>query len=107
MTAKLTQWTGIVMIVACLTGCRAPSRLHLEKMIIRDVRQQTVEKADSFLKLRPVTVTDFRCERSAGDLMIFILKGTTGGLTPKILTGLISSGMAKAIPVIFRITGMP
>ncbi len=75
MTAKLTQWTGIVMIVACLTGCRAPSRLHLEKMIIRDVRQQTVEKADSFLKLRPVTVTDFRCERSAGGPHDFYSEG--------------------------------
>ena len=47
----------------------------LEKKVLDDVRQFTIERADSFLNAEPVTVTSFRCERSAGGLHDFYSEG--------------------------------
>lgn len=75
MAITSKKWAGYLAMVACLAGCAGNSRSPLEKMIVRDVRRQTLEKADSFLTVAPETVTSARCERSAGGVNDFYSEG--------------------------------
>lgn len=71
---KLKQLIG-VGAVALLLGCSGNNFSQLEEEIIRDVRQSTLEKAESFLSEEPVTVAASHCERSAGGLNDFYSEG--------------------------------
>jgi hypothetical protein len=71
---KLNQMIGIGAL-AVLLGCSVNAFPQLEKKIIQDVRQGTIEKANSFLTEKPVTVTAAHCERSAGGLNDFYSEG--------------------------------
>ncbi|HEX3008023.1 MAG TPA: alginate lyase family protein [Bacteroidales bacterium] len=47
------------------------AQVNLKEKIIENVRKQTIQKADSFLNLSPLTVTASYCSRSAGGLHDF------------------------------------
>jgi len=71
---KLNQIIGIGALVVLL-GCSVNAFPQLENKIIQDVRQSTIEKANSFLTEKPVTVTAAHCERSVGGLNDFYSEG--------------------------------
>lgn len=79
---KRNQMIGIGTL-AILLGCSVDAFPQLEQKIIQDVRQATIQKANSFLTEKPVTVTAAHCERSAGGLNDFYSEGDYWWLDPQ------------------------
>lgn len=63
---KLKELTGYTGLFILITGCSGSSFSLPEKKIIEDARQTIIARADSFVRVPPVTVTASHCERSAG-----------------------------------------
>jgi len=68
-TFAMLAFSGLMM------SCLQSVSKELRQQVINDIRRPTIEKADSFLDARPVTVTDFRCTRSAGGKHDFFSEG--------------------------------
>jgi hypothetical protein len=67
--SAMLAFSGLMM------SCVQSVSTDLRRQVINDIRQPTIEKADSFLDARPVTVTDFQCTRSAGGKHDFFSEG--------------------------------
>lgn len=72
MSLKLIGMPALaVLMMSCAQN--GPSRLR--RQVLDDLRRPTIEKADSYLAARPVTITDFPCPRSAGGKHDFFSEG--------------------------------
>lgn len=58
-----------------LISCVPYVSTELQKQVIDDIRQSTIQKADSFLLTEPATVTSDQCVRSAGGIHDFYSEG--------------------------------
>ncbi len=67
--------SAILAFSGLMMSCLQSVSEDLRQQVIKDIRRPTIEKADSFLDARPVTITDFRCARSAGGEHDFFSEG--------------------------------
>lgn len=66
---------SILAFSILIVSCDPNGPTELRKQVLDDTRLSTIEKADSFLMVSPVTVTDFQCVRSAGGIHDFYSEG--------------------------------
>jgi hypothetical protein len=66
---------AILAFFSLVVSCAKNTPKELQEQVIDDVRQPTIEKADSFLTVQPVTVTGVQCVRSAGGKHDFYSEG--------------------------------
>ncbi len=83
---RIEQLIGIVALAA-LMSCAGNTYSPLEEKIVQDVRQGTIEKADSFLGEQPLTVTAAQSERSSGGKNDFYSEGDYWWPDPENPTG--------------------
>ncbi|HBL76515.1 MAG: alginate lyase [Bacteroidetes bacterium GWF2_42_66] len=66
---------AILVFSTLMISCATDISKELRKQVLDDIRPSAIEKADSFLSIPPVTVTDFQCVRSAGGRHDFYSEG--------------------------------
>ena len=71
---KINSWLIFLLIISMSGACNATQQ-NLRNKVIDNVRQQTIQRADSFLQIVPVTVTASVCKRSAGGKHDFYSEG--------------------------------
>lgn len=71
---KINSWLIFLLTISMSGACNAAQQ-NLRNKVIENVRQQTIQRADSFLQIVPVTVTASVCKRSAGGKHDFYSEG--------------------------------
>ena len=66
---------AILVFSTLMISCATDISKELRKQVLDDIGSSTLEKADSFLTVLPVTVTDSLCVRSAGGKHDFYSEG--------------------------------
>jgi hypothetical protein len=70
---RVTRWIGVIglILLTSLAAGQIPSKTEIEKL----EKPRVIRLADSFLKTMPKTVTDSKCDRSAGGIHDYYSEG--------------------------------
>ncbi|WP_010662681.1 alginate lyase family protein [Marinilabilia salmonicolor] len=75
---KRSDVAGFVFLLGFflfIGSCHQTGRNSIKNTVVKDVRDSEIERANSYLDSVPVTVTDFYCQRSAGNRHDFYSEG--------------------------------
>lgn len=68
---RLSRWSGVVVLVVSFAAAQIPSKGEIEKL----ETSRVIKLADGFLKTSPKTVTESKCDRSAGGIHDYFSEG--------------------------------
>ena len=82
--SKIRRKFGILCasVLMIFAGCHSAAT-SLQEKVIQNIQESTIQKADSFLTVKPQTVTSSVCERSAGGKHDFYSEGDYWWPDPK------------------------